>query len=65
MKTLEVSLPEAMISCLENEARRLGISLENPLRISVEEKLKSLDDYFRDAVERVVSKNAELYKRLS
>ena len=65
LKTLEVKLPEPTVSRLEDAAQRLGVSPEDLLRISVEEKLSRLDDSFRDAVEQVVSKNAELYKRLS
>jgi hypothetical protein len=41
------------------------VSPEDLLRISLEEKLERLDESFRDAVDHVVSKNAELYKRLS
>ena len=65
MKTLEVKLSEPTASRLEDAAQRLGVSPEDLLRISLEEKLSRLDDSFRDAVEHVVSKNAELYKRLS
>jgi len=65
MKTLEVKIPEPTASRLEDAAHRLGVSPEDLLRISLEEKLSRLDDSFRDAVEHVVSKNAELYKRLS
>ena len=65
MKTLEVSLPEPTANRLEDAAQRLGVSPEDLLRISLEEKLSRLDDSFRDALEHVVSKNEELYKRLS
>ena len=65
MKTLEVKLPEPTASRLEDAAHRLRVSPEDLLRLSLEEKLSRLDDSFRDAVEHVVSKNAELYKRLS
>jgi hypothetical protein len=65
MKTLEVNLPEPTASRLEDAADRLGMSPEDLLRISLEEKLARLDDSFRNAVEHVVSKNEELYKRLS
>jgi len=65
MKTLEVNLQEPTASRLEDAAQRLGVSPEDLLRISLEEKLERLDDSFRDAVDHVVLKNAELYKRLS
>ena len=65
MKTLEVNLPEPIASRLQEAAEQLGVSPEDLLRISLEEKLARLDDSFRDAVDHVVSKNSELYKRLS
>ena len=65
MKALTVNLPEPTASRLEAAAQQLGVSLDDFLRMSVEEKLARVDDSFRDAIEKVVSKNAELYKRLS
>ena len=65
MKTLEVNLPEPTATRLQEAAQQLGVSPENLLRISLEEKLARLDDSFRDAVDHVVTRNAELYKRLS
>ena len=65
MKTLEVSLDEPIASKLEQAAQRLGISPEELLRQSVEEKLERLDDTFRSAAEYVLDKNRELYRRLS
>lgn len=65
MKTLEVILPEPIVRRLEEAARRLGLTEEELLRTSIEEKLLRLDDSFNKAAEHVVSKNEELYKRLS
>ena len=65
MRTIEFSLPETTADRLEDAAQRLGVSPEDLLRVSVEEKLARLDEEFQDAVEQVLSKNAELYKRLS
>lgn len=65
MKTIEVNLPEPTLQRLEEAAQRLGLTAEDLLRISVEEKLIQLDDAFRDATDYVVSKNTELYKRLA
>jgi len=65
MKTLEVNLPEPTVDRLEEAANRLGLSAEDLLRLSVEEKLARLDESFHKAAEHVVTKNAELYKRLS
>lgn len=65
MKTIEVNLPEPTAQRLEDAAQRLGVTAEDLLRISVEEKLGRLDGSFRDAADYVISKNKELYKRLA
>ncbi len=65
MKSLEVQIEEPTVDRLEAAAEKLGITPEELLRVSVEEKLERLDESFRAAVDQVVSKNAELYKRLA
>lgn len=65
MKTIELNLPDETVNRLEDAAQKMGVSPEDLLRLSVEEKLAQLDESFRDAVDQVLSKNAELYKRLS
>ena len=65
MTSFKVDLPESTASRLEEAAQRLGVSLDDLIRISVEEKLARLDDSFRNAAEEVISKNADLYKRLA
>lgn len=65
MKTVEFELPEATASRLEEAAQKMGVSAEDLLRISVEEKLARLDETFEGAADHVLSKNAELYKRLA
>ncbi|HKV37805.1 MAG TPA: CopG family transcriptional regulator [Blastocatellia bacterium] len=65
MKTVELELPEDIIAKLEKASAQLGISPEQLLRLSVEEKLTRLDDEFDNAADYVLRKNAELYKRLA
>jgi antitoxin FitA len=65
MKTVEFELPKETAKRLEDAAQKIGISAEDLLRMSVEEKLARLDESFQKAAEHVLSKNAELYKRLS
>jgi len=64
MKSLEVQIEDPTVDRLEAAAQKLGITPEELLRVSVEEKLARLDESFRAAVDQVISKNAELYKRL-
>jgi hypothetical protein len=65
MKSLEVQIEEPTADRLEAAAGKLGITPEELLRLSVEEKLERLDESFRAAVDEVISKNSELYKRLA
>ena len=65
MKTVEFELPETTASRLEDAAQKMGVSAEDLLLISVEEKLARLDETLQDAADHVFSKNAELYKRLA
>jgi hypothetical protein len=65
MKTLEVQLPEQTVSKLKEAAERLSISPEDLLVLSLEEKLAQLDIEFEQAANHVLTKNAELYKRLA
>lgn len=65
METLEVQLSEPTISKLKEAAERLNISPEELMILSLEEKLAQLDGEFQRATEYVLTKNAELYKRLA
>jgi hypothetical protein len=67
MKTPQIELTEQTASKFQAAARELGISPEELLKISIEEKLTRLEDELRlrRAAEYVFTKNAELYKRLA
>lgn len=64
MRTVKVDLPDETAERVELAARHHGLSVEELVRASVEEKL-ARDEAFEAAAERVLSKNAELYERLS
>jgi FtsZ-binding cell division protein ZapB len=64
MKTLEVHVPDDVASRIEAAAQQRGVSVEQLLQMSVEEKIQR-DAQFEQAVSRVLDKNAELYRRLS
>ena len=64
MRTVKVDLPDETAERIELAARQRGVSVEELVRASVEEKLER-DAAFEAAAERVLSKNAELYERLS
>ena len=64
MKTLEIQVPEEVAAKIEAAAHERGVSVEELVRTSVEEKL-ARDASVHVATEYVLSKNAELYDRLS
>jgi len=64
MKTLEIQVPDETASKIEQAAQQRGISVEQLLQASVEEKIQR-DAQFESAVGKVLEKNAELYRRLS
>ena len=49
----------------EDAAERLSVSPEELLALSIEEKLAQLNVEFHRASDYVLTKNAELYKRLA
>jgi hypothetical protein len=65
MTTFSIPLPEDRVSQLLLHAERVGLSPEEYLRRCVEEILDRQDQVFRGAVEHVLTKNAELYRRLA
>jgi hypothetical protein len=64
MKTLEIHIPDEVAVKIEQAANHLGISIEQFLQASVEEKIQRDAEYGRVAG-RVLEKNAELYWRLA
>jgi len=65
MKTLTIRLSDETAGRLEALADQLGMSLEEVAQISIDDQLKRLDREYEEAAEEVLSKNAELYQRLS
>lgn len=64
MKTLEVHVPDDVATKIERVAAQNGVSVDELVRLSLEEKM-ARDDEFERAAKHVLSKNAELYHRLS
>jgi predicted transcriptional regulator len=65
MKTLTIQLSDETADRLETLADQLGMSLEEVAQVSIDDQLKRLDREYDEAAEEVLSKNAELYRRLS
>jgi len=65
MKTLTIELSDKTAERLESLADQLGMSLEEVAQLSLDDQMKRLGQEYDEAAEQVLSKNAELYRRLS
>jgi predicted transcriptional regulator len=65
MTTFTITLPDERLKKLEELAERFRVAPEDLVRASLEELLTRPLDDFQKIVERVLTKNAELYKRLA
>jgi len=65
MKSLTITVSDERLEQLREAAARLGISLEDLTRAGVEDLLARPDEALQKAVDYVVQKNADLYRRLA
>ena len=65
MTTFTITLPDERVKELKQIAERFRVAPEELVRASVEELLTRPLDEFQKILERVLTKNADLYKRLA
>ena len=65
MAHLTVALPEDRLQELQEIAARYNVSPEALVQVSIEELLTRSDESFRTTLDYVLTKNAELYRRLA
>ena len=65
MTDLTISLPEDKLAKLRERASAYGVSAEDLVRAGIDRLLESPEDDFRGAVDYVLKKNEELYRRLA
>lgn len=65
MVTITVTLSEDRLQKLQNLARQFNIPAEELLRVSFEEFIARPQEDFQKALEYVLEKNKEIYKRLA
>ena len=65
MSTITVALPEERLAKLNEMARQFGVVPEELVRVSIEELLTRPEVDFEKAVNYILTKNAELYRRLA
>jgi hypothetical protein len=62
---VSIELNEAEANRLRDEAAQLGVDPEDLARAALADLLRNEDENFREAAERVLRKNEELYRRLA
>lgn len=65
MATITIALPDDRLLELKEIADKLGIKPEDLVRVSIEELLTRPEETFQQAIDYVLKKNAELYRRLA
>lgn len=65
MAMLKISLSDGEMRRLEELSKREGLTVEQMVRLGINDFIGQPDDSFRAAARRVMEKNAELYRRLS
>jgi len=65
MTTFTITLPDERVKKLQEIAEHFRVAPEELVRASLEELLTRPMDDFQRVLERVLAKNAELYKRLA
>ena len=65
MVIITVSLSDEEMRRLEELSKRDGLTVEQMVRLGINDFIDHSDDSFRAAARRVMEKNAELYSRLS
>lgn len=65
MATLPISLSDEEMRRLEELSKREGLTVEQMVRLGINDFVGQPDKSFRTAAKRVMEKNAELYRRLA
>jgi len=65
MTMISIPLSDEHLAQLHIRAEQAGLPPEEFLRVCVEQFLNGPDEQFRQAVNYVLQKNAELYRRLA
>lgn len=65
MNTITIQISNDRLVKLQETASRLGVSIEELVLMGIEQLLNQSEASFQDAMDYVLKKNAELYKRLA
>jgi len=62
---MDIELSNAQAERLREEAQRLNVTPEELVQAAVSDLLTGPDDTFKNGADRILRKNAELYRRLA
>jgi len=65
MATITVEIEDSKATILKEKARKFGLLPDQFVTASIEDLISQPDPDFETAMRKVLSKNKELYKRLS
>ena len=65
MSCITINLPDDDILKLQEAARQLGVTSEELICASIDDFLNRPEESFKKALDYVLQKNAELYRRLA
>lgn len=65
MAAITIELPNERLQKLREMSLKFGVSMEELVRVSVEDMLTQPEEEFRQAARYVLKKNIDLYKRLA
>jgi antitoxin FitA len=65
MATLTIEIPEEKLKLLERRAIKLKLTPQELILASVEEILAHAEQDLQTAIDHILEKNAELYRRLA
>ncbi len=65
MSELTITVSKNRLKQLREKSLRLGVSVDDLILISIDEILSRPDVEFQQALDYVLKKNAELYRRLA
>jgi hypothetical protein len=65
MTSITITLPDERMAELSELASQVGISPEQLVLVSIDELFTKREGNFRDVIEYLLEKNADLYKRLA
>ncbi len=65
METITVKLDDSKAALLREKAKKFGLLPDQFVTVSIEDLIARLEPDFEEAMQKVLSRNEELYKRLA